>query len=434
MQPEARLPPQNLVAEQSVLGSLFLRNSAVDEVASILSASDFYSDKNQRIYSAFIGMWESGQRGIDAVTIAEQLNRLGQLDEIGGVPYLMEINEAVPNAGSAKYYANIVRNKARQRAAINVLTDSLESLYSPQPDDEIDRTLAKVETGLHRVIESAQRNEPQPTSVLAVDLLAQMTTDRSSQRFIKTGYAGIDQTTGGIGPGKVVVLAARTSHGKTAFVCSLALRLARAGNPCLIASYEQNWDEILYRLIAIESRVQLKSVEVGGTAPDERYAIAEGCNAVGLMPLFIDDSQPDELALVTMLRLAARKHGIKVAVIDYLQLVEPRDRRVIREQQVTGVSRSLKKIALEAGICVLVLSQLNRGVEHRDDKRPRLADLRESGAIEQDADQVWLLHRPSKDVPGEYDDHGELIIAKNRSGPCGLVKLKWNAHLTEFTE
>jgi replicative DNA helicase len=317
---------------------------------------------------------------------------------------------------------------------VTVLSDGLERLTRPLDGVSIEETLAATEAALMQVLAAGTTHEPQPIGELLPDLLATMTTGGGPRPRIATGFPRLDELTGGLGPGKLIVVAARTSHGKTAFAGSLLLRLAQRGTPVFLASYEMTRAEIMARLIAIRSRVGLSTVEQGHGRREDLDAIVEAANELARWPILLDDRQPPETQLATTIRLQARKRGVKVAIVDYVGLVEPRDRRVLREQQIAGITRTLKRTALETGVCVIALAQLNRGIEHRDDKRPRLADLRESGAIEQDADQVWLLYRPHKDQPDRFDDHAELIVAKNRGGPCGQLALTWNGRLTEYTD
>jgi replicative DNA helicase len=425
--------PSNLNAETALLGSLCLDPSRLDGVAELVTAASFSARSHQQIFTAIERLHLAGTP-IDIVSLGEDLEHGGVLESVGGATKLLEILEAVPHAAHARHYASMVRDKARHRAAVMVLSDGLEALSQPLDAETVETTLHEIEAGLHRVLQDGSAAEPQSIRDLVPGLLASLADNGGPARRIATGFVEVDQLTGGLGPGKLIVIGARTSHGKTALACSLLLRLAAGGVPSLMVSYEQPHREIMSRLLAIQSRIGLATIDRGGSAPEDRHCIMQGAEAIARLPIAIDDTQPNEAALAARLRLQARK-GVKVAVIDYVGLVEPRDRRVIREQQIAGISRTLKKLALDTGLCIVALSQLNRGVEARDDKRPRLSDLRESGSLEQDADQVWLLHRPGKDSSNKHDDdHGELIVAKNRSGPLGTVQLAWVGRLAEYRD
>ncbi|HUQ72644.1 MAG TPA: DnaB-like helicase C-terminal domain-containing protein, partial [Planctomycetaceae bacterium] len=419
------LPPQNLVAEQSVLASMMLAVEAILAVAAILKPRQFYASAHQLICDVIFALNDAGEPA-DAVTVAEELSRRQQLAEIGGGQYLAEVLEAVPHAGNAVHYAEIVRQCWRERSLIVAFTDGIRDVRDRSK--EWIAITADAEHQLHALMESEVAAGPTPIRDVLVEAMAGMAAGRGTQTTIPTRFARLDQLSGGIPSGRVTVVAGRTSHGKTALVCSIVTRLVNAGVPTMLVSYEQPKLELAARFISIVSRVPLTVIQRGQFSGSDAHAVHEACEHLGTLPLLVDDSCPDEATLSATIRLQVRRSGIQVIVVDYLQLVEARDRKAPREQQVAGVSRALNKLALQTGAAVVLLSQLNRGVEAREIKRPRLSDLRESGAIEQDANQVWLMHRPHKDSDkaDEIDDHAVIEIAKNRNGPCGSFHLQWN--------
>jgi len=432
-----RLPPQNLEAERGVLGSILLWNDAIDEVAEFLHAEHFYSDAHRRIYAAIQHLYDRGIRGIDAVTLAEELERRGELEEIGGPAYLHDVLEAVPHAAHAKYYANIVRDKHIQRSLISACTDILRETYDATRDTE--EILQNAEQRVFAILEQQEREQKFALKEILLDAF-----DRIKDRLEKAGgisglatsFTDIDAKTSGFQPAELIVLAARPSMGKTALVCNWAEGIARdAGRGVLLFSLEQSKLELAERFLCIAAAIDGHKLRSGDLNEEERHKLMEASSSLSELPLFIDD-QPGRTTgqIGAIARRLKRQHDIGIIIIDYLQLIEPEDKRAPREQQIALITRRLKHLAKELNIPVVALAQLNRGVELREDKRPRLADLRESGAIEQDADLVMFLHRPdayqADDRPGE----AELIVAKHRSGPTGIVNLTWRKEFMKFED
>jgi replicative DNA helicase len=425
---EGRLPPQNLAAERSVLGSILLENNAIDEVADTLIAAHFYSDAHQLIYTGILKLYENGVRGIDAVTLAEELDRRQQLDEVGGVTYLLEILETVPHAAHVREYAKIVRDRWIQRSLTQVCTEVLRDCY--EGTDDTEDVLQKAERGVFQILESQESAQK-----IGMDEIMLDTLDRINTRFDKdgsisgltTGFSDLDRQTNGMQPTELVILAARPSMGKTAFVVNIAEAVASvAGAGVLIFSLEQSKLELAERFLCIRARLDGHRLRKGELDDAERHALLEASNELSKLPLFIDDQPGRTVAQISAIaRRLKRRDKLGVIIIDYLQLIEPEDKRQPREQQIAGITRRLKGIAKENSVPVIALSQLNRGVELREDKRPRLADLRESGAIEQDADIVMFLHRPDAYDPQDRPGLAEVVVAKHRSGPTGIVNLTW---------
>lgn len=432
----AHLPPQNLAAERSVLGSILLENYAIDEVADLLRPEHFYSDIHQAIYAAILRLHENNRRS-DVVTLAEELDARRQLEDVGGPPYLLEILETVPHAAHAKYYAEIVRDKWIQRSLTNVCTEILRDCYDGA-DDTAD-VLQRAENGIFQILENQEVGHK-----LSMDEIMLATLDRINSRLgkdgtisgLSTGFMELDRQTNGFQPSELIILAARPSMGKTALVCNIAEWVAGAGETAtLIFSLEQSKLELAERFLCIRARLDGHRLRKGQLEPDERHALLEASSELSRLPLFIDDQPGRTVGQISAIcRRLRRKNKLGLVIIDYLQLIEPEDKRANREQQIAQVTRRLKGIAKECELPLIALSQLNRGVELREDKRPRLADLRESGAIEQDADIVMFLHRPDAYNPDDRPGLAEIVVAKHRSGPTGIVNLQWKKESMRFTD
>ena len=431
------LPPQNLDAERGVLGSLLLMNEAIDDVAEFLTADHFYSDRHRAIYAAILTLSESGARGIDLVTVADKLAQTGTLEAAGGLVYLDEVLGSVPHAAHARYYAEIVREKAVQRSLIYACTEVLSECYdSSRPVQEV---LDSAEQKIFAISEQQDGGEK-----IAIDQILQLAWDRIEERAnsdgdatgLPTGFLDLDAKTNGFQPAELIILAARPSMGKTALVCNFAEAIAdKTGKGVLLFSLEQSKLELAERFLCIRARVNGHKLRAADFDDAERHRLMVASGELNELPLFIDDKPGRTVSQIAAIaRRLKRQAGLGIVIVDYLQLVEPEDKKVPREQQIAYISRRLKFIAKELDIPVIALAQLNRGVELREDKRPRLADLRESGAIEQDADLIAFLHRPemydAEDRPGE----AEVVIAKHRSGPTGIVTLTWRAECMRFED
>lgn len=434
--PGLRLPPQNLDAERGVLGSILLLNEAIDDVAEIIKADYFYSDAHQKIYQAVYHLFENNVRGIDAVTLANELMRLDQLEEIGGAAYLAEILEAVPHAAHVKYYSNIVREKWMQRTLIYACTEILAESYELTTD--IDDLLQSAERQIFSIVEQQEGGG----NLIIGDILMEAFT-RIEERMntagevsgTTTGFTDLDNHTTGLQPTELIILAARPSMGKTALVCNIAEGVARSGKGVLLFSLEQSNLELAERFLCITAKVNGHDLRAGNLNAEQRDLLMVASDELSRMPLFIDDKPGRTMGQIAALsRRLHRRDPLGVIIIDYLQLIEPEDKSSPREQQIAGISRRLKFLAKELRVPVIALAQLNRGVELREDKRPRLADLRESGSIEQDADMVMFLHRPDAYDPEDRPGEAEVVIAKHRSGPTGIVRLTWRKEFMRFED
>jgi replicative DNA helicase len=430
-----KLPPQNLDAEKSVLGSMLHWNDSIDEVASFLKPGHFYLDPHQRLYSAICRMRDRGVTGIDAVTLAEELAREKQLEEVGGTAYLHEVLEAVPHAWHIRYYADIVHEKYVQRSLIGTCHEILRSCYDS--GREADEILQEAEQKIFSILEQQEHEVKLSIREILLDAFTRVY-DRMQEpgavSGLATTFAEVDHLTTGFQPSELVILAARPSMGKTALVCNWAQAIARtSGKAVLIFSLEQSKLELAERFMCMTAQIDGHKLRCGDIDDEERQKLLDASHELSEIPIYIDDQPVRNTSQIGAIsRRLKRRHDVGLMIIDYLQLIEPEDRRAPREQQIAQITRRLKQLAKELAIPVMALAQLNRGVELREDKRPRLADLRESGAIEQDADLVMFLHRPDAYDPEDHPNEAELLIAKHRSGPTGIVRLTWRKQFLRF--
>jgi replicative DNA helicase len=373
-------------------------------------------------------MHEQGIRGIDPVTIGHELQRGGVLEEVGGPSTLMRILETVPHAAHAEYYARIVRDKWLQRTLIEVCTNTLREAY--ESSDDTEQILARAEQRVFSILEQQGSIDKFAIRDILDDTFARIFERMDQEGVISglpTGFDGLDSLTSGFQSSELLVLAARPSMGKTALVCNFALSVARQERQgVLLFSLEQSKLELAERFLCIQARIDGHRLRQGDLDEVEQHSLHEASNEMREFPLFIDDTAGRTVSQIAAVsRRLKRRFGIGLVIIDYLQLIESDDRNLPREQQISTITRRLKFLAKDLSIPVIALAQLNRGVEQREDKRPRLADLRESGAIEQDADIVMFLHRPEAYDPEDRPGEADLIIAKNRNGPIGTVPLVW---------
>jgi replicative DNA helicase len=449
-----RLPPQSREAERSVLGSLLRDNGVIGDVLQIIREDNFYLDAHQKIFKGIVSSYDRGQP-VDLVILGELLKDLKQIEDVGGYGYLAELWDAAPTAANAEYYARIVRDKALVRNLIHASTEILRDSYDQiMPADEL------LEAAERKVLDIAQMGIVGQTWTLqeAMAEAYDRIDARSEQGLhsisgLQTGFTDLDEITAGLQNSELIILAARPSVGKTALAVNIARFMAvEDSQPVFFVSLEQSRIELAQRLLCCQSRVDSHKLRthLGSDDMHKLMAAADVLRGTPERPtrMFIDDTPGQG-----MLRIAANarrlklRHKIKAVFVDYLQLIEPENRRDSRQEQVAGTSRRLKFLARELQIPVVALAQLNRSSEDRQDHTPRLADLRESGSIEQDADTVLLLHRPgmydskqSEDgsgtpAPRLPDPAGEvlnILIAKQRNGPTGEIQLTYRKQFMRF--
>lgn len=431
-----KVPPQNIAAERGVIGSVLLENQAIDDVVEFLSVQHFYNDAHQRLFGGIARLHEKGVRGIDALVLAEELMRTGEFEDVGGAEYIEEILSSVPHAAHARYYAEIVRDKALQRSLAYACTEILSECY--EGTRETSDILTNAEQKIFAILEDQAGIE----NTALCDILIE-TFDRINARMEKegsvsgltSGFLDLDKLLNGFHTTEMIILAARPSMGKTALVCNIAEGAASTGVPVVLFSLEQSKLEVAERLLCIRSKVNGHRLRSGDLDEIEHERLMTASQELSELPIFIDDYPGRTMAQIgAICRRIKRRQGLGLIIVDYLQLVEPEDKQAPREQQIALISRRMKFLSKELQCPTIALAQLNRGVELREDKRPRLADLRESGSIEQDADVVMFLHRPAAYDPTDRVGEADIIVAKNRSGPTGSVTLAWISESMRFAD
>jgi replicative DNA helicase len=435
-----RLPPHNLDAEKGVLGSILLDPNLADDVALILRPEDFYAEANDKLYGHLLAMHDDGSR-IDATLLLERLRSTGDLEMIGGAAYLAEVVHSVPYASNAVYYAEIVRAKATLRSLIHASTEILREAYEPTLDPR--ELVSRAEEQIFAVHD--RRSTDQITSIQ--DLLVEAF-DKIDARLengagagVPSGFSDLDNLTGGMHDSEFIVLAARPSMGKTAFATNIAEYVAIESNVCtLFVSLEMAKLELAQRMLCSQGKIDASKFRSGFLSGDDRKKLVEASAKLGKAPFYVDDTPARTVTeIAACARRLKRKQNLGLVVIDYLQLIQPDDPRDPRQEQVAKMARRLKALARELRIPVLCLAQLNRQTEQgKEGHRPRLSHLRESGAIEQDADVVMFVHREEyyhtreeameKGICGQAD----IIVAKQRNGPTGDIKLAWFDKFTRF--
>jgi replicative DNA helicase len=428
-----RVPPHNLEAEESVLGSMMLSGEAIAAVVEILKSADFYRPAHQRIFEAVYGVYGRGEP-VDAITVIEELKRRKAIDEVGGAIYVFNLVESVPTPASAAYYARIVSDNALLRRLIEAASRIMSRAYAV-PEDP--RKAADEAEGL---IYAVSRVDEQDQVVVMRDLVdeSMAALEHIQQRDspfagVPTGFLDLDTLLSGLQRGNLIVIAARPGVGKSSFVTNVARNVAvDAGKAVAMFSLEMSRFEIGMRLLCGEARVPWEKVRSGRVATEEWTRIVEAAEILHEAPLFIVDS--GNITIVDIRAKARRlksRNELGLVIVDYLQLMSGHMRTENRQQEIAEISRSLKLLAKELDVPVIAVSQLNRDPERRQDKRPQLSDLRESGAIEQDSDIVMFIHRDDSDDP-QVKGKADLIVAKHRNGPTATIPLTFLPHLTQF--
>lgn len=433
-----RLPPHNLDAERGVLGSLLLDPSLCDEVVLAIRPEDFYAEPNRRLFSHIVAMHDEGKR-IDATLLVERLKQKGEYEAIGGAAYLAEIIHSVPVAAHALYYANIVREKAMLRDLIYASTAILRDAYDPTLDP--DELVSRAEERIFSVHDLRARDQITPINDVLLQAFEEI--DRRMQggaAGIPTGFTDLDELTGGLHPSELIILAARPSMGKTALAMNIAEHVAvKANVPTLFVSLEMSRQELAQRMLCSRGRINGRKFRSAFLSAEDRSKLVEAASVLSKAPLYIDDSPSRTMTeIAAAARRLKRRVKLGFVVIDYLQLIEPDNPKDPRQEQVAKIARRLKGMARELNIPVLCLAQLNRQAEVSKDNRPKLSHLRESGAIEQDADVVMFIHREEYGMsPEEAQEQNlvgkaDLIVAKQRNGPTGDIALVWRKEYTTF--
>ncbi|RED83335.1 replicative DNA helicase [Cohnella sp. LGH] len=431
-----RVPPQNLEAEQAVLGAILLETEALVASMERLKSEDFYSVAHQRIFDVMVSLNDDNEP-IDLITLASRLQDLGQMEEVGGIIYLTKLANAVPTAANVEYYATIVEEKSLLRRLIRTATQIVSNGYATE--DDVSVLLNDAEA---RIMELSNRRSS--TGFISIrDVLMEvfervefLFNNRGGVTGIPSGFVDLDRMTAGFQPNDLIIVAARPSVGKTAFALNVAQNVAvRASETVAIFSLEMSAAQLVQRIICAESNVDAQRMRTGHLEGDDWEKLSMAIGALSEAQIYIDDTPGITVSDIrAKCRRLKKEKGLGMILIDYLQLIQGRGKAgENRQQEVSEISRTLKQIARELEVPVIALSQLSRGVEQRQDKRPMMSDLRESGSIEQDADIVAFLYRDDYyDKESEKKNIIEIIIAKQRNGPVGTVELVFLKNFNKF--
>lgn len=432
---EGRTPPYDEQAEASVLGAMLLDKSAITTAVEIIHAEDFYYDSHKAIFEGILRLYNKNEPA-DMITLSDFLKKNGQLEAVGGYTYLGRLTSGAGAVSNTEAYANIIKEKSTLRALIRAGSDIVEDSY--RDDDDVGAIIEKAEKSIFDITQDNQRNglmDMGEVMVTTFDVMQKRSENKGGLTGLTTGFIDLDRKTSGMQKADLVLLAARPSMGKTALMVNIATNSAlKAGATVAMFSLEMSRNQLSQRILSSLSHVDLMKIISGDLTTEEWSKVIETMTYMNEMAIYIDDT-----AGITPLEVKAKcrrlkaEKGLDLVVIDYLQLMEVGGRAESRQQEISAISRQLKGIAKELDVPVIALSQLSRAPEMRADHRPILSDLRESGAIEQDADIVMFLYRDEYYNPDtEKQGLGELIIAKHRNGPTGTVELLFKGEYTKF--
>lgn len=430
-----RIMPNSLEAEQSVIGSMIMDKEAIVIASETLIKEDFYHQQYGILFEAMIELYNEEQP-VDVVTLQNRLREKDVPAELSSMEFVGELVTAVPTSANIKYYANIVKEKATLRKLIKVNEEIANECYLQ--NESVDDIMADTEKKIFNLLQNKSGGDYVPIKTVVINALEkieQASKTKGSVTGIATGFVDLDYRMSGLQPSDLILVAARPSMGKTAFVLNIAQYVAFHSDLCTaIFSLEMSKEQLVNRLFSLESRVDAQLLRSGNLADADWEKLIEGAGTIGRSKLIIDDTPGISISeLRSKCRKYKLEHDLKLIIIDYLQLMSGNGKTDSRQQEISDISRSLKSLARELNVPVIALSQLSRQVEQRPDHRPMLSDLRESGAIEQDADVVMFIYRDdyyNKDTPDK--NIAEIIIAKQRNGPIGTVNLVWLPQYTKF--
>jgi replicative DNA helicase len=436
---QAVVPPQNLEAEESVIGAMLLSPTAIGTVTEILDASDFYRESHGTMYRAALALWGKGEP-VDAITLTDELEERGELERVGGTARVAELAALVPSTSNVEHYARIVKETATLRALIRV-GQEISRLGQERPGE----TVNLVDQAEQMVFDLSQQRVTGDFS--HIEALLKESFERITHLYeagvdvtgVPCGFRDLDRLTSGLQPGNLIILAARPSMGKSALALCIAANLGvRQGTPVALFTLEMSKAEVTQRLMCSEAKVESNRLRSGKLAPDDWPRLTSACDKLMKAPIWVDDT-----GSITMMelrskarRLKSREPALGLIIVDYLQLMTSGANAENRVQEVSQISRNLKVLARDLDVPILALSQLSRAVEARTDKRPLLSDLRESGSIEQDADLVFFVYRDEYYNPEDSESQGlaEVILAKHRNGPTDAVKLSFLKRYAKFAD
>ncbi|RLQ93986.1 replicative DNA helicase [Falsibacillus albus] len=431
-----RIPPQNVEAEQAVLGAIFMEPSSLTMASEILIPEDFYRSSHQKIFNVILKLSDEG-KAIDLITVTEELAAVKELEDVGGVSYLSELAASVPTAANIEYYARIVEEKSLLRRLIRTATTIAQDGYGRE--DEVEALLSEAEKS---IMEVAQRKNAgafhniKDVLVRTYDNIELLHNRKGDVTGIATGFAELDHMTAGFQRNDLIIVAARPSVGKTAFALNIAQNVAtKTGENVAIFSLEMGAEQLVMRMLCAEGNINAQNLRTGSLTDEDWRKLTMAMGSLSNAGIFIDDTPGIRITEIrSKCRRLKQEHGLGMILIDYLQLIQGSGRsKENRQQEVSEISRSLKELARELQVPVIALSQLSRGVEQRQDKRPMMSDIRESGSIEQDADIVAFLYREDYyEKETENKNIIEIIIAKQRNGPVGTVSLAFVKEYNKF--
>ena len=432
-----KVPPQNAEAETAVLGSMLLDKEAISKSIELLDENSFYSEANRNIFKAVVKLYDENE-GVDIVTIIEELKKRNILDKVGGSAHITELANSVPTAANIEHYARIVQEKYMLRTLINAATSIVADSY--ESSSRVEEILDKAEEVIFDITSAKKRGN----AVAGIKDVVKASIDRIDKLYqrkenitgVATGFHDLDIMTAGLQPSDLIIVAGRPSMGKSALATSIVEHAGITGKTsCALFSLEMSKEQLAQRMLCSIAHVNAHKVRTGFLSQTDWPKLVDAAQKLSEAPIFIDDTPSiSALELRAKCRRLKAKHDIQMVIIDYLQLMRGSYRSESRQQEISEISRSIKALARELGIPIIAISQLSRAAEQREDHRPRLSDLRESGAIEQDADIVMLLFREEYYNPTEENTGvAEVIVAKQRNGPTGTIKMAFLKEYTKFS-
>lgn len=437
MEPIAKIPPHSIEAEQSVLGAMLLDREAIVSACELIRPEDFYKDAHREIFEAMLELYEKGEP-VDLVTLTEQLKQRNTLEAAGGVEYLTDLSSSVPTIANVSYYAKIVQEKAFLRKLIRICSEIMEKSYDAKED--VSHIIDQAEKGIFDLSQKRSSRAFIPLKevlVASFNKIEELYNTKGMLTGLPTGFTDIDNKTSGMQKSDLILVAARPSMGKTAFALNIAQYAAlKAGASVAIFSLEMSKEQLVNRMICAEANIDSHKLRTGNLGEEDWPRLADAVARLAKANIYIDDTPGITVAeMRSKCRRLKTEKGLDLVLIDYLQLMQSSNRAESRQQEISEISRSLKALAREMDCPVLALSQLSRAPEMRSEHRPMLSDLRESGAIEQDADVVMFLYRDEYYHPDtEKKGIAEVILAKQRNGPTGTVELVWMDKYTKFAD
>ena len=430
-----KVPPNDVEAEQAIIGSMLTDKDAVISAVEVLKADDFYREDNKIIYEAILNLY-SRSEPIDIITVKSELESMGKIDQVGCLEYLAELPEKVPTTANVEKYISIVKEKSELRRLIKAANEIIEQGYDPT--ENIDDIMNSAEKKIFNIMQDKDQKSYSPIKDVLIDAfteLEQLYNQKQHITGVPTGFIDLDYKTAGLHGSELILIAARPAMGKSAFALNIAANAAlNANTPVAIFSLEMSKEQLVTRMIALDSLVNSQKIQTGQLVDDEWDKIMESTEVIADAPIFVDDNSAITVAdLRSKCRKLKQNNDLGLIIIDYLQLMSTNKHVESRQQFISDTSRALKVLARELNVPVITLSQLNRAVDSRPDHKPVLADLRESGAIEQDADVVMFIYRDDYYNPDtEKKGIAEIIIAKQRKGATGSVDLVWMQDYTKF--